>query len=155
MAQEDKRCAKLASALHDASKPARAKKAQAGLPGRDLYQIFIYKHAVDAQQALRLRSSATQPAPASESCRSPELSEPHKQAIEHAGRRAGPHHSTAKKTMAVVVVGSANVDLVVNSPRFPKPGGDALIGSRFEQLFGGKGRTKPPRPLCWDRRCAW
>ena len=43
--------------------------------------------------------------------------------------------------MAVVVVGSANVDLVVNSPRFPKPG-ETLIGSRFEQLFGGKGANQ-------------
>ena len=49
--------------------------------------------------------------------------------------------------MAVVVVGSANVDLVVNSPRFPRPG-ETLIGSRFEQLFGGKGANwPPPRPL--------
>ena len=43
--------------------------------------------------------------------------------------------------MAVVVVGSANVDLVVNSPRFPQPG-ETLIGSRFEQLFGGKGANQ-------------
>ena len=43
--------------------------------------------------------------------------------------------------MAVVVVGSANVDLVTNAPRFAAPG-ETLMGSRFEQLFGGKGANQ-------------
>ncbi|KAH8057541.1 carbohydrate kinase [Aureococcus anophagefferens] len=43
--------------------------------------------------------------------------------------------------MAVVVVGSANVDLVTCAPRFARPG-ETLLGSRFEQLFGGKGANQ-------------
>ena len=42
---------------------------------------------------------------------------------------------------AVVVVGSANVDLVASSPRMPKPG-ETISGTRFEQLFGGKGSNQ-------------
>ncbi len=41
----------------------------------------------------------------------------------------------------VVVVGSANVDLVTNAPRMPVPG-ETLLGTRFEQLFGGKGANQ-------------
>ena len=41
----------------------------------------------------------------------------------------------------VVVVGSANVDLVTNAPRMPVPG-ETLHGDRFEQLFGGKGANQ-------------
>jgi ribokinase len=41
----------------------------------------------------------------------------------------------------VVVVGSANVDLVTNAPRMPSPG-ETLLGTRFEQLFGGKGANQ-------------
>lgn len=41
----------------------------------------------------------------------------------------------------VVVVGSANVDLVTNAPRMPSPG-ETLHGTRFEQLFGGKGANQ-------------
>ena len=40
--------------------------------------------------------------------------------------------------MSVIVVGSANVDLVTNAPRMAMPG-ETLMGTRFEQLFGGKG----------------
>lgn len=42
---------------------------------------------------------------------------------------------------AVIVVGSANVDLVTNAPRMANPG-ETLTGSRFEQLFGGKGANQ-------------
>ena len=42
---------------------------------------------------------------------------------------------------SVVVVGSANVDLVCGSPRFCAPG-ETLIGTNFEQLFGGKGANQ-------------
>lgn len=41
----------------------------------------------------------------------------------------------------VVVVGSANVDLVTNASRMPQPG-ETLHGTRFEQLFGGKGANQ-------------
>ena len=41
----------------------------------------------------------------------------------------------------VVVVGSANVDLVTNAPRMAQPG-ETLMGTRFEQLFGGKGANQ-------------
>ena len=53
--------------------------------------------------------------------------------------------------MAVVVVGSANVDLVVNSP--DSAAGETLIGSRFEQLFGGKGANQA-RDALWGLRSA-
>ena len=43
--------------------------------------------------------------------------------------------------MSVIVVGSANVDLVTNAPRMAMPG-ETLMGSRFEQLFGGKGANQ-------------
>ncbi len=39
---------------------------------------------------------------------------------------------------SVVVVGSANVDLVATSPRHPRPG-ETLIGSGFHEYPGGKG----------------
>ena len=45
---------------------------------------------------------------------------------------------TETTSAAVVVVGSANVDLVASSPRMTKPG-ETISGTRFEQLFGGKG----------------
>jgi len=41
----------------------------------------------------------------------------------------------------VIVVGSANVDLVTNAPRMVNPG-ETLMGTRFEQLFGGKGANQ-------------
>ena len=43
--------------------------------------------------------------------------------------------------MGVVVVGSANVDLVTNAPRFAEPG-ETLMATQFEQLFGGKGANQ-------------
>ncbi|NDI01741.1 MAG: ribokinase, partial [Actinobacteria bacterium] len=39
---------------------------------------------------------------------------------------------------SVVVVGSANVDLVATTPRHPLPG-ETLIGSDFHEYPGGKG----------------
>lgn len=41
-------------------------------------------------------------------------------------------------TAAVVVVGSVNVDLVVQVPRLPAPG-ETVIGGRFREAAGGKG----------------
>ena len=43
--------------------------------------------------------------------------------------------------MGVLVVGSANVDLVTNAPRMAQPG-ETLMGTRFDQLFGGKGANQ-------------
>ncbi len=42
---------------------------------------------------------------------------------------------------SVLVVGSSNVDLVTNAPRMPMPG-ETVAGTRFEQLFGGKGANQ-------------
>jgi ribokinase len=41
----------------------------------------------------------------------------------------------------VLVVGSANMDLVVRSVRFPKPG-ETILGSSFETFPGGKGANQ-------------
>lgn len=41
----------------------------------------------------------------------------------------------------VVVVGSANVDLVLPVPRLPRPG-DTVLGGPLEQYFGGKGANQ-------------
>ena len=44
-------------------------------------------------------------------------------------------------TPTVVVVGSANADLVVNAPRFPKPG-ETILGTGFAVHRGGKGANQ-------------
>jgi ribokinase len=41
----------------------------------------------------------------------------------------------------IVVVGSLNVDFVVNVPRFPEPG-ETVVGSRFATYPGGKGANQ-------------
>jgi ribokinase len=46
-----------------------------------------------------------------------------------------------ERTPAVVVVGSANVDLVAYTPRIPSPG-ETVIGDRFTLGFGGKGANQ-------------
>ncbi len=43
--------------------------------------------------------------------------------------------------VSVLVVGSANVDLVAGVPRCPKPG-ESLIGSSFQTVAGGKGANQ-------------
>lgn len=43
--------------------------------------------------------------------------------------------------MALIVVGSANMDLVIRSPRFPKPG-ETILGSDFATFPGGKGANQ-------------
>src|SRR5689334_19236012 len=43
--------------------------------------------------------------------------------------------------MALIVVGSANMDLVVRAPRFPVPG-ETLIGNLFATYPGGKGANQ-------------
>ncbi len=45
------------------------------------------------------------------------------------------------KTPRILVVGSANVDLVTRVPRCPKPG-ESLIGSSFATVAGGKGANQ-------------
>ncbi|MFW6116028.1 MAG: ribokinase [Chloroflexota bacterium] len=41
----------------------------------------------------------------------------------------------------IVVVGSLNVDLVIQTPRFPEPG-ETITGRGFRQVFGGKGANQ-------------
>ena len=43
-----------------------------------------------------------------------------------------------RKPGGILVVGSANMDLVVFSDRFPRPG-ETILGDRFEMIPGGKG----------------
>jgi len=45
------------------------------------------------------------------------------------------------KPARILVVGSANIDLVTNVPRSPKPG-ESLIGSGFKTVPGGKGANQ-------------
>lgn len=49
------------------------------------------------------------------------------------------HRESANET--VVVVGSANADLVVNAPRHPKPG-ETIMGTSFAIHRGGKGANQ-------------
>ena len=138
-----------ASALQDASSAASQSKKALKVAYRTRPPNFISGDTLCTQSkpaASCCRQSAahqrTQLQPSlSESCRSPEPLPP--VVADQTARRSSSRAASlnSKKTMAVVVVGSANVDLVVNSPRFPKPG-ETLIGSRFEQLFGGKGANQ-------------
>mgnify|MGYP005863962167 FL=1 len=41
----------------------------------------------------------------------------------------------------VVVVGSANMDMVVRAPRIPRPG-ETVVGSQFVMVPGGKGANQ-------------
>ena len=41
----------------------------------------------------------------------------------------------------IVVVGSTNVDMVVHSPRIPRPG-ETILGGRFHMVPGGKGANQ-------------
>ena len=43
--------------------------------------------------------------------------------------------------MAVVILGSINMDLVVKTPRFPQPG-ETLTGHTFFTAPGGKGANQ-------------
>ncbi|MDE3167609.1 MAG: ribokinase, partial [Acidobacteriota bacterium] len=45
------------------------------------------------------------------------------------------------KTPRVVVVGSANIDLVTYTDRFPRPG-ETIFGREFSLGFGGKGANQ-------------
>ncbi len=49
--------------------------------------------------------------------------------------------SASQKTPSIVVVGSANMDLVVRAPRLPVPG-ETLAGTGFETIPGGKGANQ-------------
>lgn len=46
-----------------------------------------------------------------------------------------------KANPKILVIGSANMDLVVNTPRFPKAG-ETIIGGEFLQIPGGKGANQ-------------
>jgi len=41
----------------------------------------------------------------------------------------------------VVVVGSANMDMVVRAPRIPRPG-ETIVGTQFVMVPGGKGANQ-------------
>ena len=41
----------------------------------------------------------------------------------------------------IAVVGSSNIDLIMQLPRFPKPG-ETVPGGIFTQTFGGKGANQ-------------
>src|SRR5258708_34179830 len=43
--------------------------------------------------------------------------------------------------VSILIVGSANVDLVVTAERLPKPG-ETLLGHRFQTFSGGKGANQ-------------
>ena len=45
------------------------------------------------------------------------------------------------KRPRIVVVGSANIDLVTYTDRFPKPG-ETIFGNNFDLGFGGKGANQ-------------
>ncbi|NIA14238.1 MAG: ribokinase [Nitrospiraceae bacterium] len=51
------------------------------------------------------------------------------------------------KMPAILVVGSANIDLVTGVPRCPKPG-ESLIGTTFETIPGGKGANQAVGAAC-------
>lgn len=51
----------------------------------------------------------------------------------------------------IAVVGSVNIDLVTRAPRLPVPG-ETLLGTNFQTVHGGKGRTRRSRPRGWARR---
>jgi sugar/nucleoside kinase (ribokinase family) len=44
-------------------------------------------------------------------------------------------------TTSIVVVGSLNMDLVIRSPRIPRPG-ETVIGGEFHTVPGGKGANQ-------------
>jgi ribokinase len=56
-------------------------------------------------------------------------------------RRYGNHTPTDRVSANVVVVGSANVDLVMRLPRLPAPG-ETVIGATFSRAPGGKGANQ-------------
>lgn len=45
------------------------------------------------------------------------------------------------KTPRIAVIGSANIDLVTFTDRFPKPG-ETIFGQKFDLGFGGKGANQ-------------
>ncbi|MBK7494981.1 MAG: hypothetical protein IPI28_06120 [Candidatus Omnitrophica bacterium] len=45
------------------------------------------------------------------------------------------------KRSRVLVVGSSNTDLVVQAPRFPRPG-ESVMGGVFARFQGGKGANQ-------------
>jgi ribokinase len=49
--------------------------------------------------------------------------------------------SRAPKHPLITVVGSFNMDLVIEAPRFPVPG-EAILGKNFRRACGGKGANQ-------------
>ena len=54
----------------------------------------------------------------------------------------------------VIVVGSVNVDLVINVARLPGPG-ETVIGGRFDRHHGGKGGNQAVAAARLDARTAF
>ena len=48
----------------------------------------------------------------------------------------------------IVVIGSANTDLVVKTDRMPSPG-ETILGGSFMMSGGGKGAIRPSRLRGW------
>ena len=118
------------------------------------------RHALQAEQAWRqllppnCRISGHTSSPASESCRSQSRCRQSSR-ISGTASRAGAEQTQTKTSMAVVVVGSANVDPVVN---YDSPNQEKLYRSRFERCLGqGANRHRgrllglPSRASCVGR----
>ena len=54
----------------------------------------------------------------------------------------------------IVVVGSVNMDLVVNAPVLPRPG-ETVLGDRFKTVPGGKGANQAIAAARAGGRCAF
>src|SRR5882672_3445580 len=50
----------------------------------------------------------------------------------------------------ITVVGSFNMDLVIEAPRFPEPG-EAILGRNFRRACGGKGANQAYAMACLGR----
>src|SRR3954454_1629989 len=50
-------------------------------------------------------------------------------------------HADPNSNAMITVVGSFNMDLVIEAPRFPAPG-EAILGKNFHRSCGGKGANQ-------------
>ncbi len=62
--------------------------------------------------------------------------------------------SCRKSSPSIVVVGSANTDLIVRTPRLPGPG-ETVLGGEFSQAAGGKGANQAVAAARADGRVAF
>ncbi|MGH3727757.1 MAG: ribokinase [Micromonosporaceae bacterium] len=80
----------------------------------------------------------------------PESKPPPAEAVAGAPASAAPGESTA----AVVVVGSANLDLVATTPALPAPG-ETVLGHRLSTVPGGKGANQATAAARAGARCGF